>query len=222
MRSITITDDVHQSQHTSGTRSSGEGVKLRRSCEQLAASRIRSSSSCRCLANSATTSQSGQRVEQGDVVVDDRRDARPENLDRHFAAVGQGRKVHLRHRGRGDRLDIETREDLADRFAVGMLEFGDRQRRGKRRHLVLQLGQFLGDVRRQQVAAGGQHLAELDEDGAKRLQGTTQALGAWRRQIAPEQRGADQPGRKIGRVVIEDQLIQAMAKADAGDLGETQ
>ncbi len=54
--------DVHQSQYTSGTSSSGESAKLRRNCEQLAASRIRSSSSCRCLANSATTSRGFRRL----------------------------------------------------------------------------------------------------------------------------------------------------------------
>jgi hypothetical protein len=45
MRSMTITVVVHWSQYTSGTCSSREPLKLRRNCEQLAASRIRSSSS---------------------------------------------------------------------------------------------------------------------------------------------------------------------------------
>ena len=47
MRSITITLGVHSSQNISGTSSSVEPAKLRRSCAALAASRIRSSSSCR-------------------------------------------------------------------------------------------------------------------------------------------------------------------------------
>jgi hypothetical protein len=65
MRSITITDAEHQSQCTSGTASSGECRKLRRSWAQLAASRIRSSSSSRCLANSATTSRGFRRRPSG-------------------------------------------------------------------------------------------------------------------------------------------------------------
>jgi hypothetical protein len=44
MRCITITLVLHQSQCTSGRISRFEPSKLRRSCEQLAASRIRSSS----------------------------------------------------------------------------------------------------------------------------------------------------------------------------------
>ena len=44
MRCITITLVLHQSQCTSGRISRSEPSKLRRSCEQLAASRIRSSS----------------------------------------------------------------------------------------------------------------------------------------------------------------------------------
>src|SRR5882762_9818868 len=47
---------VQKSQYTSGTASSGESRKLRRSWLACAASRIRSSSSDRCRANSATTS----------------------------------------------------------------------------------------------------------------------------------------------------------------------
>ena len=57
MRSITITRCAHKSQYTSGTSSSGEPSKLRRSWLALAASRIRSSSSSRWCANSATTSR---------------------------------------------------------------------------------------------------------------------------------------------------------------------
>ncbi len=65
MRSITITCDEQPSQCTSGTASSGECRKLRRSWAQLAASRIRSSSSSRCLANSATTSRGFRRRPSG-------------------------------------------------------------------------------------------------------------------------------------------------------------
>jgi hypothetical protein len=50
----------------------------------------------------------------------------------------------------------------------------------KRRHLVLQLRQLVGDVLGQQVAARRQHLAELDEHGPEFFQGTAQALAARR------------------------------------------
>src|SRR5712691_6047441 len=53
---MVMTVPAHQSQYTSGTTSSGESGKLRRNWLALAASRMRSSSSNRCRANSATTS----------------------------------------------------------------------------------------------------------------------------------------------------------------------
>ena len=49
-----------------------------------------------------------------------------------------------------------------------------------------------------------------------------QALGAWCRKIASEQHCTGQPGRDVGRVVIENQLVETVAEADADDLGETQ
>jgi hypothetical protein len=135
MRSITITLRAHQSQCTSGSISSVESAKLRRSCEQLAASRIRSSSSCRYLSNSATTSRGfrrrpsaqsaragRRRFQQRDVVRDDALDARAQDLDRDLAAVGQLGEVHLRHRGRGHRLALEVGEHLVHRLAVGALQ----------------------------------------------------------------------------------------------------
>ena len=126
---------VHQSQWTSGTASSGESAKLRRNCEQLAASRIRSSSSCRCLANSATTSRGFRRLPSAHRRSSrparasssamswsmTRRDAGPQDLDRDFAAIGQGREMHLGHRGRGDRLARRRSANTScDRLAVGL------------------------------------------------------------------------------------------------------
>ena len=49
---------------------------------------------------------------------------------------------------------------------------------GKRRHLVLQLRELLGDIIGQQVAPRGQRLAELHEDRAELLECQAQPLGA--------------------------------------------
>ena len=46
----------------------------------------------------------------------------------------------------------------------------------KRRHLVLQPCKLVGDVGRQQIAARGQHLSELDKNGAERLEREAQAF----------------------------------------------
>ena len=51
---------------------------------------------------------------------------------------------------------------------------------GKRRHAVLQPGELVGDVGRQEVAPGREHLAELDEDRAEPLEAQAQALAARR------------------------------------------
>jgi hypothetical protein len=58
----------------------------------------------------------------------------------------------------------------ADRLGRGALDLATRQLRRKRRHPVLQLRELVGDVERQQVAPRGEHLAELDEDRAERLE----------------------------------------------------
>ncbi len=66
IRSITNTSLLQKSQNTSGTSSSSVSWKLRRSWLALAASIIRSSSSCRYLSNSATTSRGLSRLPSAD------------------------------------------------------------------------------------------------------------------------------------------------------------
>ena len=61
MRSITMTVGVHRSHTISGTITSPRSCMLRRSCVAFAASRTRSSSSCKWVSNSATTSRGFKR-----------------------------------------------------------------------------------------------------------------------------------------------------------------
>ena len=131
MRSITITPCVHRSHTISGTSTRSRPCMLRRSCAALAASRTRSSSSCRYLSNSATTSRGFRRLAVGrqpldparhgahqrEVVVDRRQHARPQHLHRDLAAVFQHREVHLRDRGARHRLGLEAGEHRIDRAA---------------------------------------------------------------------------------------------------------
>ena len=58
---------------------------------------------------------------------------------------------------------------------------------GKGRYPVLQQGQFVGNVRRQQIAPGGEHLPELHEDRAERFEGLAQAHGARVGEASPEE-----------------------------------
>jgi len=119
---------------------------------------------------------------EGKVLLDHRQHAGPQHLDRHIAqlaiAGAHAGKVDLRDGGAGHRLAFEVFKDLVDRTAKGPLDAGHRHLGRERRHAVLQPGQFFGDVGRQQVAAGGKHLAELDEDGAQAFEGLAQTHAA--------------------------------------------
>ncbi len=86
--------------------------------------------------------------------------------------------VHLGDRGGGQRHFLESAQVRVERRAVGALDAGARHRARERRHVVLQLGQLVGDVVGQQVASRGQGLAELDEDRSELLEREPQPLGA--------------------------------------------
>ncbi len=82
----------------------------------------------------------------------------------------------------------------------------------------MQLGQFVGDVGRHQVAARRQHLAELDEDRAERFEGQAQADGARCRQVAPELQGVGEADQAAARLVFEHHFVEAETAGDRGDL----
>ncbi len=136
--------------------------------------------------------------------------------------------MHLRDRGRGDRRAFETGVDLAERPAKTLLDFGNGLIGWKRWHAVLQQRQFGGDVVGQQVTAGGQHLAELDEDRAERFERLAQARatrGVQLAAVAPEAEDVHEPqrqGEPTGRIVFENQPVETEFKADADDFGETE
>jgi len=90
----------------------------------------------------------------------------------------QARTVHLGDGGRSDGGVIEAGEQGPDGPFQGALDDGPGLAHRKRRHPVLQLRKLRGDVVGQQVAAGGKHLAELDEDRAQVLQRLADAFTA--------------------------------------------
>ena len=93
---------------------------------------------------------------------------------------------------------------------------------GKRRHAVLQLRELVGDVGGQQVAAGREHLAELDEDRPQLLQREAQTLCARRGKVAPEgerARGGPQP---VEPLVPEQELVEPVLERDAQDLDQAE
>ena len=104
--------------------------------------------------------QPGRGIHQGQIAPDDRQQSGTDDLHRHFQAVmfaagiAQRGEMHLRHRGAGHRIAFEVREQGLDRLVEGALDFAPRQRAVKRRHLILQPRQLVGDIGGQQIAPG--------------------------------------------------------------------
>ena len=154
----------------------------------------------------------GQHVQQADIAPDARRDARPHHLDDDLAPVRQAPGVHLGDRRRRQRHVVEFGQHHAQRLAVGGLDQPARLLARKRRHLVLQAHQLVGNVRRQQVAPGGQDLPELDEDRPELFKRLAQAHAARRaRTPAPGQQAQQQAPARQARVT-EDDLVAAGAR----------
>ena len=109
---------------------------------------------------------------------------------------------------------MEVGEDGFYRVTEGAFDFGARLGGGEWRHLVLQLGQLLGEVLGQQVAARRQHLAKLDEDRAERFQGLAQARRARLGKTAPRQRRADERGEPAAGRGGEQKFLKAEAQRD--------
>src|SRR5687768_636868 len=110
--------------------------------------------------------------------------------------------MHLGNRRARQGGLIKSGKERLQRLAKRALYLSHCQFRSKRRHLVLELCQLVSDVERQQVAPRRQHLAELDEDRAERLERLAQAPTA-----------STGCGRKV---------VQPVARADGKDARETE
>ena len=102
-----------------------------------------------------------------------------------------------------------------------MIDLGVRAR--ERRHAVLQLGELVGDVGRQQVAPGRQRLAELHEDRAEFLEREPDPLAARAALPALEPRRGRQVEREPQRaeqVRREDELVEPVPHEHALDVEE--
>ena len=158
---------------------------------------------------------------QVQVLFDGAQHVGPQHFDGHFpsgvATVSQSRKVDLGDRSTGDRDAIKLAEYRIQRFAKRTLDGGHSDFAGKRRHPVLQMGQLVGDIRRQQVPPRRQHLAKLDEDGPELLQRLTQALTS--RCIEAPPQGDHAPQALDPRAIKprENQLVEAVTQHDPDD-----
>ena len=99
--------------------------------------------------------QPGHCAQQCQILFNDRQNAWAQNLDRDFLAVRQFGEVYLCHGCAGDRGGVKFVENLLRGPAIGADQDGTGLVWRNRRHPVLQLGQFIGQIRRQDVAPGG-------------------------------------------------------------------
>ena len=169
--------------------------------------------------------QDGKGIEQRDVVIDDRKHVRAQDLDRDFVTAIlflQPGKVNLGDRGRSDRYRVELGKHVACRTVIRLLDLRQRQMRIEWRHAILQLREFVGDVGRQQVAAGRQHLTELDEDRPQRLQRHAQPCRPWRGKIAPELQRIGSANETPARLEFEHHFVQPEAAGNRRDLEQTE
>ena len=132
-------------------------------------------------------------------------------------AVFQYREVHLGNGRTGDGLAVKRDKNIVNLAVEGALDAGNGHLTAKRRHPVLQTGEFVGNVNRQQVAPGGQHLAKFHKNGPQALQRLPNALTAWRFQVASDRnhaRNHTQPGLLK---TVQEQLVQPVAEHHPND-----
>ena len=119
----------------------------------------------------------GKEVEDVEVALNLGLDAGPLHLDDDlFARATEQSAVDLRDARAGERQLLEHREDLLHRPAKLRLDDGTDIGKGHRRDIVLKLLELLDDVVGDQIAAGGEDLAELHEGGAELLEHHADAL----------------------------------------------
>src|SRR5690606_10982281 len=99
-----------------------------------------------------------------------------DHLDDDLAAILlQSTGMDLGDGGRCQRRLVEIVEQRLDGATQALLDLETGRLTAEGGNSVLQHGQLFGDIRRQKIAPGRQHLTELDEDGAESLEGEANA-----------------------------------------------
>ncbi len=129
------------------------------------------------------------------------------DLDRDFPAVRKLREVNLRNGCARLRLTIEAHEHVVDGTPVYALQDCKRLFDRERLDGVLQQRQLVGNIRRQQIAACGEHLPELDEDRAQGFQCAAQTHSTRRGMAPPQQRQIEYSARGARSLVLESELV---------------
>ncbi len=158
-------------------------------------------------------------AQQRQVGVDHGQHVRPQHFDRHRLASMRARlhlrEVHLGDRRARHRNALELVEEHVDRRAQRFFDDADRDLRVERRHLVLQLREFVGDIDRQQVATRRQHLPELHEDRPETFERKAQPNAG--RPVEPAAEGRDAHQEPHAAVVDAAQHHLVEAEADDGE-----
>ena len=132
-------------------------------------------------------------------------DVRPLDLDRHDAAAGERRLVHLGQGGGGDGDVVERRESLVEPHAQlgahDLLDFFV----GERGDMVLKARERLEVGQGQEVGAGGEELAQLHERGTELLEVLRQLRGV----VYGSRRGL----RLVGERVVDGQRFRQVGTA---------
>jgi hypothetical protein len=117
--------------------------------------------------------------------------SRPLHLDHHLGAAVETGPVHLTD-GRGRQgLGVEIMEDFLGITSQFFLEDGTNLLQGKRRNIVLQLGQFIEEIGGNQVGPGGKQLPQLNERRPQFLEHQPQPLRS------------GQPGNLLARFAVD-------------------
>ena len=161
--------------------------------------------------------QPGQHLQHVEITLDLVLDTGPQDLDDHLGSILELCRVHLRY-GRGcKRLLVEACEYVLQGLAIGITDDRCGLLRGKRRHRVLELGEFHGDIGRQQVSSRRDCLAELDEYRAKFLEREPNALTNRPRSVATAREEHEQETQGPQEVGGPDELVKTVLDQDALD-----
>ena len=107
--------------------------------------------------------QLGEAGQQSQVRFDRLDDSRSADLEDHARPVLEAREVHLGDRCRSQRFGVELAEGGLRRSAQVFLELFAQLLEGKRGDVLLEQGELLDPLRRQQVASTREDLPELHE-----------------------------------------------------------
>jgi hypothetical protein len=166
----------------------------------------------------ALARDAGGLVEEREVGLDLPRGVRALHLDGDAVAVREGGAVHLADRRGRDRGLLELGEQLFDRELELLADDALYVLVREGAHVVLERLKLGEDVGRNDVGAGREELAELDESRAELVEHLAQVLAPLGR--AALGRHALAAGDQVGQTVGLEEVAEAVLDRDLRDLGD--